>query len=230
MIYKVIDYFDLYPNKKQGCKKNVKSKYFRKMRELYERGFKMQNFKTSASFKNDIAVLMYLESTLIGFVFIKEENSEITNGITDPFFYNFVVDPHMQCSGYGSKLFDHIKGMYPNRALYCLTDSTDNTMHEWYDRRDGLVYSNPNITWPDGYFVFIFPNGSVYDENITKTIKETEESNAKNLVLENSTISQLPDHDPTVGDDLMTELDDICGSPNPKDPFYLITADGGKLD
>jgi GNAT superfamily N-acetyltransferase len=212
--YKTVGYFDLYPNKIAGCKKTTKSKFFRKMKELYERGFKKSDFKKSASSRSDIAVLMYKDSTLVGFVFIKEEDSDETRGITDPFFYNLVIDSHRQGNGYGGQLFQHIKDHYPNRALYCLTDNTDTSLHEWYDRRGGLVYNNPDMEWPDGYFVFKFPNGSVHEEcepSFTKTIKESEEHKEKELLeLKNSSKTIIPDHDTTIGDDLLDELDDIC--------------------
>jgi GNAT superfamily N-acetyltransferase len=166
--YVVIDYNDLYPAKKSGgnkkVKKNkkIKSLYLRDMKELYERGFKLNDFKSSSSFKNDIAILMYKNDSLLGFVFIKEnrEQNNITNGITDPFFYNLVIDPKYQHGGYGSTLLEHIKHLYFNRPLYCLVESTNKNLHEWYDKRDGVVFNDPTMTWAKGYFVYIFTNGS----------------------------------------------------------------------
>jgi hypothetical protein len=156
--YVVIDHADMYPAKK------IKSKYFREMKELYERGFKLNDFKESSPFKDDITILMYNKDILLGFVFIKEEKdnvkNSVTNGITDPFFYNFVIDPKYQYDGHGSALFEHIKRHYFNRPLYCLVDSTNTTLHEWYDRREGIVYNNSDMKWKKGYFVYIFTNGS----------------------------------------------------------------------
>ena len=222
--YKVVDYFDLYPTKKNGASKKVKSKYFRKMKELYERGFKLYDFKKSTSFRNDIAILMYNDQTLIGFVFIKEapEDSEITQGITDPFFYNFVVDPKFQHTGNGTKLFNHVKQRYNNRAIYCLTDSTDKTLHEWYDRRDGIVYNDHTKSWSEGYFVYKFPNGTIHIEpepSFVQNLQGTDEfQNLKNQTVQ-AIAATIPDHDPAVGDDLLEELDDICEP----DVFKLIT-------
>lgn len=211
--YKVIGYYDLYPAKKPGANKKTKSKYFRKMRELYERGFKEYDFKSSVSFKDDIAILMYDEDVLVGYVFVKEEeDGDITQGISDPFFYNLVVDPKMQQLGYGTKLFDHLKNLYVNRALYCLTDSSDKDLHEWYDKRGGIVYNDHAKEWPEGFFVFKFPNGTIHVEpepTFVQNLQNTDEfqqlkNNALQLI-ENT----IPDHDPSVGDNLLSELDAI---------------------
>jgi GNAT superfamily N-acetyltransferase len=223
--YKVIGYFDLYPNKMKGPTKKTKSKYFRKMRELYERGFKLYDFKKSTTFRDDSAVLIYKDDRLLGYAFIKIETSDVTHGISDPFFYNFVIDPQYQGYGYGSKLLEHIKKLYPVRALYCLTDKTDTTLHEWYDRRGGIVYNDYEITWPTGYFAYKFPNGTVHVEKVQVFTKEDE---IRRLKEDAANLTIVPDLDPTVGDDLMGELDDICGSaddePETKNPgiFNLV--------
>jgi GNAT superfamily N-acetyltransferase len=215
--YVVIDHADLYPAKKSGGNKKVKnnkkvkSPYFCKMKELYERGFKLNDFKASSSFKNDIAILMYIKDFLLGFVFIKEnrEKDSVTNGITDPFFYNFVIDPTYQHGGYGSALFEHIKQLYFNRPLYCLVESTNKTLHEWYDKREGVVFNDSTMTWAKGYFVYIFTNGSSdytpAEPTFATNLHKTEEFQT----LRDKTIELITKKDKTK-----------CGL------FNLITADG----
>jgi hypothetical protein len=196
--YKVINYYDLFPNKKPNTKKkNMKSKYFRKMRVIYEQGVDKYDFKRSCAFKNDPIILMYVDDKIIGYVFIKEENIDFKQGLNDPFFYNFVIDPKEQNSGYGTKLFDHMKQQYKNQALYCLVESSNKKLHEWYDRREGIVYNDYKLEWPDGYFLYKFPNGTVHVDPEPAPIDDTP-------------IEEIPDLDPTVGDDLMGELDDLC--------------------
>lgn len=202
--YKEITYYHVFPNKKAGSKKNIKSEFFRKMKEIYERGFNKLDFKKSINYKNDFAFLIYVKDLLVGYVFIRNET---TFGINDPFFYNLVIDPKFQRNGYGTLLLNYIKQKYINLPLYCLVESANRQLHEWYDTREGIVYNNPSIIKPVEYIIYKFPNGSVHVEipesyPIEKTITNP------HLTIES-----------TVGDDLINELDQFNHNDEVDNPF-----------